>query len=144
MSNNAGAAVAKPQIQSLQVFRGLAALAVVAHHATLSTGAFVAVMPAWAVSLFGLGLALIIVGFAMREQSSRLYWPRLFLLMGKARYSIYLVHNPLLSVTQCLAGRLNLAWGAVVRRGLLGISRLWILLGYRTTYATIFPKIFKE
>ena len=32
---------AKPQIHSLQVFRGLAALAVVAHHAVLSTKAFI-------------------------------------------------------------------------------------------------------
>lgn len=36
MSNRAGAAAAKPQIQSLQVFRGLAALAVVAHHASVN------------------------------------------------------------------------------------------------------------
>lgn len=55
MSNNGGAAVKRPQIQSLQVFRGLAALAVVATHATTSTIAFVADMPAWAVSLFGAG-----------------------------------------------------------------------------------------
>ncbi len=32
-------------IQSLQVFRGLAALAVVGHHAVVSTGAFVGVVP---------------------------------------------------------------------------------------------------
>ena len=37
--------MARPQIQSLQVFRGLAALAVVAHHAVLSTDAFVGKVP---------------------------------------------------------------------------------------------------
>ena len=61
--------------------------------------------------VFSLGLALIIVGFSVREQSARLHWPSLLLLMGNASYSIYLVHNPLLSVTQRLAGRLDLAWG---------------------------------
>ena len=61
--------------------------------------------------LFAFGLGLLIVGCAIREHSSRLYWPGLFLLMGNASYSIYLVHNPLLSVTQRLAARLGLAWG---------------------------------
>ena len=61
--------------------------------------------------LFAFGLALLIVGLAIREHSSRLYWPGLFLLMGNASYSIYLVHNPLLSITQRLAARLGLAWG---------------------------------
>jgi hypothetical protein len=55
MIHSVGAVVAKPQIQSLQVFRGLAALAVVLHHASVSTGAFVADVPAWAMSVFGLG-----------------------------------------------------------------------------------------
>ena len=61
--------------------------------------------------VFAFGLALIIVGSAMREQSSQLYWPGWLLMMGNASYSIYLVHNPLLSVTQRLASRLGLAWG---------------------------------
>jgi exopolysaccharide production protein ExoZ len=42
-------------IQSLQVFRGLAALAVVAHHAVTSTGAFVGVVPAEVESILGMG-----------------------------------------------------------------------------------------
>ena len=60
--------------------------------------------------LFALGLALLIIGFAIREQSSRLHWPGL-LLIGNASYSIYLVHNPLLSITQRLAARLGMTWG---------------------------------
>jgi len=48
--------VVRPQIHSLQVFRGLAALAVVAHHAGLSTEAFVGTLPASVSSLLGFGL----------------------------------------------------------------------------------------
>lgn len=48
--------MAKSQIQSLQVFRGFAALAVVAHHAALSTEAFVGAMPPAISALFVYGL----------------------------------------------------------------------------------------
>ncbi len=47
--------MAKTEIRSLQVFRGLAALAVVAHHAAVSTVAFVGFVPGTAQSVFGLG-----------------------------------------------------------------------------------------
>lgn len=47
---------ARQQIPSLQVFRGLAALAVVVHHAALSTDAFVHRLPVWAFGLFEFGL----------------------------------------------------------------------------------------
>ena len=69
--------------------------------------------------LFAFGLAVLIVGFAIREQSSSLYWPALFLLIGNASYSIYLVHNPLLSFTQRLAARLGLAWGGGLAFGVV-------------------------
>lgn len=42
-------------IQSLQVFRGFAALAVVAHHAVISTDAFVGVVPPHVASILGKG-----------------------------------------------------------------------------------------
>ena len=61
--------------------------------------------------VFALGLALLIAGFAIREQSAALRWPSLLLMMGNASYSIYLVHNPLLSVTQRLAVRVGMNWG---------------------------------
>lgn len=47
--------MARQVIHGLQVFRGLAALAVVAHHTALSTDAFVAAMPAALSRVFGLG-----------------------------------------------------------------------------------------
>ena len=57
---------------------------------------------------FAFGLALIMVGFALLEKSRTLPWPATLLLLGDASYSIYLIHNPLLSVTQRVAGKLEL------------------------------------
>lgn len=59
---------------------------------------------------FAFGLALIVVGFALLERNTSLAWPAILLLIGNASYSIYLIHNPLLSVTQRIAGRLELGW----------------------------------
>jgi hypothetical protein len=59
---------------------------------------------------FAFGLALLVVGFALLERSRTLPWPALLLLLGNASYSIYLIHNPLLSITQRLAGRLEFDW----------------------------------
>ena len=61
--------------------------------------------------VFAFGLTLLIAGFAIREQSAALRWPAFLLMMGNASYSIYLVHNPLLSVTQRLAVRMGMTWG---------------------------------
>ena len=97
--------------------------------------------------VFAFGLAVVIVGFAMHEQSSQLHWPGWLMMMGNASYSIYLVHNPLLSVTQRLAGRLGVAWaggGAVIRRRLLGVGWLCLLSRRRTTRSAIFPKQIKK
>lgn len=79
--------------------------------------------------VLALGLGLIIVGFAVREQSVRLHWPGWLLLVGNASYSIYLVHNPLLSVTQRLAGRLGLAWGG-------GCCLAWPALFWQVMFIT--------
>lgn len=59
---------------------------------------------------FAFGLALIVVGFVLFERNTSLAWPAILLLIGNASYSIYLIHNPLLSVTQRIAGRLELGW----------------------------------
>ncbi len=59
---------------------------------------------------FAFGLSLVVFGFALREQRYSLAWPGLLLLAGNASYSIYLVHSPLLSVSQRLAGWLALGW----------------------------------
>lgn len=47
--------MAKSQVQSLQVFRGFAALAVVAHHAALSTRGFVGALPDPFTTIFSMG-----------------------------------------------------------------------------------------
>ena len=75
--------------------------------------------------VFAFGLALLIAGFAIREQSAALRWPSLLLMMGNASYSIYLVHNPLLSMTQRLAVRVGMNWG------------------WGATSVAIFPELFK-
>ena len=76
--------------------------------------------------VFAFGLALLIAGFAIREQSAALRWPSLLLMIGNASYSIYLVHNPLLSLTQRLAVWIGLTWGW----GLLFGIRCSIVAGY--------------
>jgi len=47
--------MAKHQVQSLQVFRGFAALAVVSHHAALSTNGFVGTLPEPFTTFFNMG-----------------------------------------------------------------------------------------
>jgi hypothetical protein len=77
--------------------------------------------------VFAFGLALLIVGFAVRERSAALQWPALLLILGNASYSIYLIHNPLLSLTQRLAGRLALTWpSAMVLGVMLSLLAGWI------------------
>lgn len=72
---------------------------------------------------FAAGLALLVVGFALLERKSGLAWPAWLLLIGNASYSIYLVHNPLLSLTQRVAGRLGLGWDTALAAG-VGFSVL--------------------
>jgi exopolysaccharide production protein ExoZ len=60
--------------------------------------------------LFAMGLAVMVIGFALYEQSKLVRWPTLLLMLGNASYSIYLIHNPLLSITQRVAGRISLTW----------------------------------
>jgi peptidoglycan/LPS O-acetylase OafA/YrhL len=70
---------------------------------------------AWFHLLLAFGLTLIVIGFAVAEQSSAARWPALLMLLGNASYSIYLVHSPLLSLSQRFAVRLGLDWpGAMV------------------------------
>lgn len=76
--------------------------------------------------MFAMGLAIAIVGFTLREQSGVVRWPSLLMLLGSASYSIYLIHNPLLSVTQRVAGRLGFTWPAAMVFGVV----LSLLLGW--------------
>jgi peptidoglycan/LPS O-acetylase OafA/YrhL len=59
---------------------------------------------------FAFGLAVMIVGFARWEQSVTPRWPTFLVLLGNASYSIYLVHNPVLSVAQRLSQHAGLHW----------------------------------
>ena len=76
--------------------------------------------------MFALGLGLLMLGFAMHERQRPMAWPALMLALGNASYSIYLVHNPLLSLTQRLAGKFELNW---VFGLLLGMC-ISVLCGY--------------
>ena len=53
--------------------------------------------------LFGTGLAGFILWTAQAESVGRVTVPRAFVFLGAASYSIYLIHNPLLSVTSRIA-----------------------------------------
>ena len=77
--------------------------------------------------VFAMGLGLMIIGFAAREQVVAVRWPALLLVLGNASYSIYLIHNPLLSFTQRVAGRIGLTWpSAMVFGVVLGVLGGWI------------------
>ena len=69
--------------------------------------------------LLALGLALLIMGFAVLEQVAPFKWPALLLVLGNASYSIYLIHNPFLSISQRLAGQVGLAWPPAMLLGVV-------------------------
>lgn len=74
-----------------------------------------------------IGLALLIVSFATREQVAFFRWPAYLLSLGNASFSIYLIHNPLLSITQRVAGQLELAWPAAMAWAMaLSVLAGWI------------------
>lgn len=76
--------------------------------------------------LLALALACTMVGFALWEKSVSLPWPGWLLLIGNASYSIYLIHNPLVSVTQRVAARMGLEWAGAMVFGVV----LSVLAGY--------------
>lgn len=109
----------------------------------VATGFFTAGMALWLSQpesvgifrlMFALGLALWIVGFAMYEQANTINWPALLLLLGNASYSIYLVHNPLVSVSQRIAGKLGLTWTSAMVSGVC----ISVLVGWM--YHTVVEK----
>lgn len=73
-----------------------------------------------------LGLAVLMLGVVLREQQRPMAWPAGMLMLGNASYSLYLVHNPLLSITQRLAGRLAMNWPLAMLWG-VGLS---VVCGY--------------
>lgn len=60
--------------------------------------------------LFGLGMALLVVGCARRDLASTRPPAATWALLGAASYSIYLIHNPLLSLTQRLLAAAHVGW----------------------------------
>ena len=63
--------------------------------------------------LFGLPFAALVLGAVLLERQGRLALPRWMVLLGDASYSIYLIHNPLISLTSRLVARLPglASWG---------------------------------
>jgi peptidoglycan/LPS O-acetylase OafA/YrhL len=61
----------------------------------------------------------LMLGLAMRERRQSIAWPGLLLALGNASYSIYLVHNPLLSATQRVAGKVGLGWPVGLMAGVV-------------------------
>lgn len=68
---------------------------------------------------FSAALAVMIVGFAIWERTWVFAWPAWLVLLGNASYSIYLIHNPVLSVSQRLSGRFGLDWIAGIAFGVV-------------------------
>lgn len=64
--------------------------------------------------LFGAGLAMLILWVAQLDYSDRCPTPALPVFIGAASYSIYLVHNPLLSITSRILG----GWQAALFGGI--------------------------
>lgn len=73
--------------------------------------------------LFAGALALLVVGFATRDLRQKTHWPGALLILGNASYSIYLVHNPLLSLSQRLLAGVGFNWWlALVSGSALGVT----------------------
>lgn len=64
-------------------------------------------------ALFGLPFSILVLGGVLLERQGKLALPRSLVLIGDASYSIYLVHNPLVSLTSRLVARLHgfASWG---------------------------------
>jgi len=60
--------------------------------------------------IFALGMAMLIVGSATIEDYKKFTWPSILILLGNASFSIYLVHNPALSITQRILGEIGSGW----------------------------------
>ena len=77
--------------------------------------------------VFGIAFSLIVLGGAMLDVGGRFSIPRTAVLLGDASYSIYLVHNPLVSITSRLVRSLGThsSWGLMLVVG-VGAS---VLLG---------------
>jgi len=64
--------------------------------------------------LFGLGVAVLLVGVAALDRAGRLHSWRPAVFLGDASYALYLVHYPAISVALKLAKHLSLSWWSVL------------------------------
>lgn len=69
--------------------------------------------------VFAGGLALLVIGFSTRDLAHETHWPTAFLMLGNASYSVYLVHNPMLSFTQRLLAGAGVGWIVALLIGIL-------------------------
>jgi peptidoglycan/LPS O-acetylase OafA/YrhL len=60
--------------------------------------------------LFALGMALLIIGCVFLEQGNSFKWPSIFLILGNASFSIYLIHDPFLSISQRFFSKMDVSW----------------------------------
>lgn len=56
------------------------------------------------------GLMLLVIGFVLLERTFEIPWSASLVMLGSASYSIYLIHNPLLSLTQRFAWKVEMDW----------------------------------
>jgi peptidoglycan/LPS O-acetylase OafA/YrhL len=63
--------------------------------------------------LFVVPFSLLLLGAVLLEYQNKLLFSRWMVLLGDASYSIYLIHNPLLSITSRIVGKLHnfASWG---------------------------------
>jgi len=78
--------------------------------------------------IFSLGMAILIVGSTTIENNKKLTWPGIFILLGNASYSIYLIHNPALSITQRVFGKIGTGWEIGLFLGIILTTLLGIIL----------------
>lgn len=80
--------------------------------------------------MFAFGVAVMVWGAAIMDQQNDIRYPRLLLYLGGASYAIYLVHNPLMSLSQRGLARLSLGWWPSYFVG-VGLSILAGVVYYR-------------
>jgi len=70
----------------------------------LTTASFLLILDHAPQQLFGVALAPLVVGFVLIEPRIRHRIPKLAILIGDASYSIYLIHNPAISILARVIG----------------------------------------
>lgn len=69
--------------------------------------------------LFALGVSMLIIGFIDIEGKRKIRFWGVLLLLGNASYSVYLIHSPILALTQRLFAKFNTHWALALTGGIL-------------------------